>query len=76
MNNNLKVILTAIGIAVLASPVMARPASHSHAPAAASKEYGSASSPVRTYRMAPAQNGRIHVDDCIRTPFPQCSGGQ
>jgi hypothetical protein len=73
MNNSLKVILTAIGIAVLASPVMAQP-SHSRA-AAVSNAHGSALH-VRTHSTAPAQESQTRIDDCIRTPFPQCSGGQ
>jgi hypothetical protein len=76
MNTNLKVILTAVGIATLASPVMAQTNSNSRVPPSISNAHGSASH-VRTHRAASAaipEGGPVHVDDCVRTTFPQCGG--
>jgi hypothetical protein len=74
MNNSLRVIITAIGIAVLASPVMAQTGSHSRAQASISNAHGSAAS-TRTYRPASHEDSRTHDQDCVHTPFPQCSTG-
>jgi hypothetical protein len=71
MNTNLKVILTAVGIAVLASPVMAA-SSHVHAaPSAISNTYESATGA----RTAPVEGNQIHIDDAVHVPFPQQGGG-
>jgi hypothetical protein len=73
MNTNLKVILTAVGIAVLASPVMAA-SSHHAAPSATSisKAYGSAA----REHTAPAIAGNpFHIDDAVHVAFPQQDGG-
>jgi hypothetical protein len=66
MNTNLKVILTAISIATLASPVMAKSESHQHAaPSAASVS-----------RSAPVVEGNpFHIDDAVHVAFPQRDGG-
>jgi hypothetical protein len=73
MNTSLKVILTAIGIAVLASPVMAQPESRQ---ANISNAHGAASH-VRAHRAAATNEGnQIHVEDCAHSGFPQCSNGQ
>lgn len=74
MNTSLKVILTAVGIAVLASPVMAQPESNSH-PAAISTARGSVdrAHASRIERFAPVRaSGRL--DDCVHVQFPQCGG--
>lgn len=72
MNTNLKVILAAVGIAVLASPVMAA-SSHAHASSAISNARGSA---VGT-RAAPVIEGNnpFHLNDAVHVPFPQQDGG-
>jgi hypothetical protein len=71
MNTNLKVILTAIGIAVLASPVMAA-SSHVHAaPSGISNAHGSAAGA----RTAPVTEGNQFLDDAVHVPFPQRDGG-
>jgi hypothetical protein len=70
MNTNLKVLLTAVGIAVLASPVMA--AQRHSAPTSISKAYGSAGHE----RTAPAvQGNQFRIDDAVHVPFPQRDGG-
>lgn len=77
MKTSLKVILTAVSIAVLASPVMAEPNSHSHAARHAadiSNAHGSVSR-ARVRRLRPTvanDSGRIYIDDCVHVPFPQC----
>jgi hypothetical protein len=79
MNTNLKVILTAIGIAALASPVMAQTGSHSSAPSTSiSNARGSAAHGRinRAQSTTNYQGNHTNVDDCVRTAFPQCSGGQ
>jgi hypothetical protein len=70
MNTNLKVALSAIAIAVAASPVMAKSASHGHYVPSASiwNTYGSAADT----RTAPAIEGnRSYVNDAVHVPFPQ-----
>jgi hypothetical protein len=68
MNTNLKVILTAISIATVASPVVAQSGSHRHA---TPKAYGAAS-----VQSAPVNEGnQFHIDDAVHVPFPQQSGG-
>ncbi len=62
MNTNVKVILTAVGIAVLASPVMARTASPLH------NAHGSVTAPV-------VEGNQIRIDDAVHVAFPQQSGG-
>jgi hypothetical protein len=98
VTTNLKLILTAIGIAILASPAtaqseMARP--HLEQPTDnISSAYRSVSHERNRLRAPPepgistargsvdlAHNGnvnegsKIRIDDCVRTPFPQCSDG-
>jgi hypothetical protein len=78
MNTSLKVIMTAIGIAVLASPVMAQEGTNSRpVPARVVNAHGSVSQ-ARAHRAASAEavaeGSHIHVEDCIRTAFPQCGG--
>jgi hypothetical protein len=64
MNTNLKVILAAISIATLASPVMAKSNSHDAAPAAGYS------------RTAPAVQGNpYHIDDAVHVAFPQQDAG-
>lgn len=75
MKTSLKVILTAMTVAVLASPVMAQPESHPHAASASiSHAHGSA---ARTHagQLAPVESNQVHVDDCVHVAFPQCTGG-
>jgi hypothetical protein len=75
MNTSLKVILTAVGIAVLASPVMAQPESSARQ-VSISNAHGSAFH-VRAHRAAATNEGnQIHVEDCAHSGFPQCSNGQ
>jgi hypothetical protein len=70
MNASLKVILTAIGVAVLAFPVMAQPDSHRVTRAAsASNAHGSVSHP-RTSRAVEGNDFRLN--DCVHVTFPQC----
>jgi hydroxyethylthiazole kinase-like sugar kinase family protein len=66
MNTNLKVALSAVAIAVLASPVMAKSHSH-HAPLASiSNAYGAA---VGAAPVVP--ENKIYVNDAVHVPFPQ-----
>jgi len=72
MNTSMKVILTAIGVAVLASPVVAQPGA---APAASISNAHGSSSHTRTTRVgsgAAVEGSHIHLDDCIHVAFPQC----
>jgi hypothetical protein len=62
MKTNVKVILAAAGIAVLASPAMARTASSIH------KAHGSVTAPV-------VEGSQIRIDDAVHVPFPQQSEG-
>jgi hypothetical protein len=72
----LKVVLTAIGIAVLASPVMAQPDSNPHAATISNARGSIAHARARatqTERVAPVPTvGRL--DDCVHVQFPQCGG--
>jgi hypothetical protein len=69
MNTNLKVILTAVSIAMLASPVMAQSGAHRHV---APNAYGAAA----RAQTAPVNEGnQFHIDDAVHVPFPQQGGG-
>jgi hypothetical protein len=81
MRTSLKVVMAAIGVAVLASPVMAQSESHpSAAPSAATTSISNARGSVvhtRTTRSGPAANiegSQIRLDDCVHVAFPQCGG--
>jgi hypothetical protein len=78
MNTNLKVILTAIGIAVLASPVMAQSSeSRSHAPQVSiSNARGSVSHARVHHPVSTSTTEGSHLDDCVHTAFPQCGNGE
>jgi hypothetical protein len=66
MNTNLKVLLTAMSIATLASPVMAKSDSHRYA---AQPEAGIS-------RTAPVSQGnQIHINDAVHVAFPQQDSG-
>jgi len=66
MKTNLKVILAALGIAVLASPVMALSASYPH------NAHGS----VARANTAPVVEGsQIRIDDAVHVAFPQQGAG-
>jgi hypothetical protein len=71
MNTKLKVTFAAIGIAVLASPVMAQPESNPHS-AAISYAHGSVTR-VHANRTFPVQK-TDRVEDCVHVQFPQCGG--
>ena len=80
MNTKLKVILTAVSLAALASPVMA---TESNQPAA-EISHARASAHVRHHAYARARDtdtpttvtpsNRPLVVDCIHVTFPQCGG--
>jgi hypothetical protein len=81
MNTNLKVILTAVSIATLASPVMAQSLTTrpyvGHSAADISNAHGSVAGArkERTERVAPVvERNQIHIDDALHVPFPQQSG--
>jgi hypothetical protein len=82
MRTSMKVILTAMSVAVLASPVMAQSEPRPQAAPSAttttiSNAHGSAAR-THTTRPAPATNtegSQIRLDDCVHVAFPQCSGG-
>jgi hypothetical protein len=78
MNTNLKVILTAIGIAVLASPAMAQSSgSHSHAPQVSVSNARGSVAHARVHQPASTSTTEGNrFDDCIRTAFPQCGNGE
>jgi hypothetical protein len=63
MRTHLKVILAAMGIAVLTSPVMAGTLQNTRA-------QGDERAPGAT-----ATGVHSTVKDCVHVPFPQCSGG-
>jgi hypothetical protein len=71
MRTSLKVILAAMGIAVLTSPVMAGTSRNTHAPLSTDLSTDNA--------FARAQRDRrgLHstVTDCVHVAFPQCSAG-
>ena len=85
MNTNLKVILAAVSLATLASPVMAESwfnnAYNLERPAAAdiSNAHGSvAGAPhtARTMRSAPVtERSQVQVGDAVHVPFPQQDNG-
>jgi hypothetical protein len=78
MRTNLKVILATIGIAVLASPVMAHSERHHHhatrSTPGVSGTYGYiAPAPIGpVIGVMPLGGGQVRVNDCIHTTFPQC----
>jgi cation transporter-like permease len=71
MRTNLKVILAAMGIAVLTSPVMAGTLSNTHAPLSAELSTDNAFGRVQRDRHG---SDGVHrsVSDCVRVAFPQC----
>ncbi len=73
MNTSLKMVLTAIGVAVLASPVMAQPEPH-RASAKVSNAHASAphAHAVRVRPGVTVEGNHIRIDDCVHVAFPQC----
>jgi hypothetical protein len=76
MKTNLKVILTAVSVAVLASPAMAESESHA-VPAAASVSSHPRGSAAHAHaaRLAPetvTEGSHVRLDDCVHVAFPQC----
>jgi hypothetical protein len=72
----MKVILTAVSVAVLASPVMAQSERHPRA-APTRTVSANAHGSVAAGRLAPAvviEGNWISLDDCIHVQFPQCGG--
>jgi hypothetical protein len=69
MRTNLKVILAAMGIAVLTSPVMAGTLRNTHAPLSAELSTDNAFARVQRDRHPSAV---VHVNDCAHVAFPQC----
>jgi hypothetical protein len=66
MKTNLKVMLAALGIAILASPVMASSAPNAH------NAHGS----VARANTAPVVEGnQIRIDDAVHVAFPQQGAG-
>jgi hypothetical protein len=65
MNTNLKMILTAVAIATVASPVLAKSDSHRSA----------APSEASISRAAPVHGNPFHIDDSVHVAFPQQDGG-
>jgi hypothetical protein len=86
MRTSLKVIVAAMGAAVLASPVMAQPESHprtapsvagisnAHGSAAASPNAHRSVARIRTDRATGTEGELIGLDDCTHVAFPQCGG--
>lgn len=81
MNTKLKVILTAMSIAVLASPVMAETDSNrsaaeiSHAHASAHVRHQAyARAHINESRMLAVPGNQPAVEDCVHVTFPQCGG--
>lgn len=71
MSTNLKVILTAIGIAVLATPSMASER-HLNTNSGISNAHGS----VASGRTAPVvERNQFHFNDAVHVGFPQQTGG-
>jgi hypothetical protein len=68
VNTNLKVALSAVAIAVLASPVMAKSHGHHTPPTSISKAYGSA---VGASAAPVVPESKIYVNDAVHVPFPQ-----
>jgi hypothetical protein len=84
MKTNLKLIAAAIGLATLASPVMAQSLinrAYVEQPAAAADISNARGSVVgvraeRAARTAPViERNQIHVDDAVHVPFPQQDNG-
>ena len=80
MSTKLKVILTAVSIAVLASPVMAQQTDAKQQQAEISRAHGSTHGHPRAHghvTEAPVQvvpPAQSLVQDCIHVTFPQCGG--
>ena len=77
MSASMKVMLTAVSVAALASPVMAQTGTtegwwhaRTHAESSAHEAHGS----VATRSGGSAFN-QPFSQDCIRVAFPQCTGG-
>jgi hypothetical protein len=66
MGTNLKVILAAVGIAVLTSPVMAETLRNPPAPLSTDNAF------ARAKRDAAPDHVHSAVTDCVRQAFPQC----
>jgi hypothetical protein len=66
MTTNMMVIIAAVGVALLVSPVMAQPLEqHSHASAAsAARAHGSVTRTDQAMRREPAEDRRINTYDC------------
>ena len=79
MSTNLKVILAAVGVAVLASSVTAQsePRHHAaHAAPSVPRAYGSVA-PAPAWGPPPGAvtgGGQFRLNDCVRVTFPQCGG--
>jgi hypothetical protein len=75
MRTNLKVILTAVSVAVLASPAMAQSESHAVPPAASISHARGSAAHAHTGRLTPGtitEGSQIRLDDCVHVAFPQC----
>jgi hypothetical protein len=83
MKTNLKVIAAAIGLATLASPVMAQSLiNRAYIEQSAAADISNARGSVvgvraeRAARTAPVvERNQIHVDDAVHVPFPQQDNG-
>jgi hypothetical protein len=91
MNKRLKMILTAIGVGILASPVVAQPEmtrpyaeqttdnslqAHQRHPAWSVAGMSNARGAVDGIHGGNINEGnKIRIDDCVHVFFPQCSAG-
>jgi hypothetical protein len=80
MNTRLKVILTAVTVAILASPAMAEQTDARQHSTEISRAHGSAHGQLRAHARVTetpvhmVRPGQPLVQDCIHVEFPQCGG--
>ena len=72
VRTNLKVILAAVGIVVLTSPVMAGTLRNTHAQLSMELSTDNAFARAERDRRAPDADRVRPVRDCVRVAFPQC----
>jgi hypothetical protein len=76
MKTNLKMILTAVSVAALASPALAQSESRATPTAASISSHArGAAAHDHTGRLAPeavTEGSHSRIDDCVHVTFPQC----
>jgi hypothetical protein len=74
MTTNMKVIIAAVGVALLASPVMAQPERHEHAASIAHAQRSVTLTQARpVVQRDSVEGGRIDINDCnVKSILTQC----